>query len=77
MLTSILVGLGLVLLFEGLGPLLMPKAWQQMLRLMSEQPPAQLAASGAAWWWRAPLYSGRWRIESPAKWRLRKVTPGQ
>ena len=38
MLTSILMGLGLLLLFEGLGPLLMPRAWQQMLRLLSEQP---------------------------------------
>ncbi|ENC9556859.1 DUF2065 family protein [Aeromonas hydrophila] len=37
MLTSILMGLGLLLLFEGLGPLLMPRAWQQMLRLLSEQ----------------------------------------
>ncbi|MGL4932130.1 MAG: DUF2065 family protein, partial [Aeromonas sp.] len=32
MLTSVLTGLGLLLLFEGLGPLLIPKRWQQMLR---------------------------------------------
>ncbi|HGY0993107.1 DUF2065 domain-containing protein [Aeromonas salmonicida] len=48
MLTSILMGLGLLLLFEGLGPLLMPKAWQQMLRLLSEQPPEQLRCIGGA-----------------------------
>ncbi|BBT79085.1 hypothetical protein WP8S18E11_07510 [Aeromonas veronii] len=48
MLTSILMGLGLLLLFEGLGPLLMPKAWQQMLRLLSEQPPEQLRRIGGS-----------------------------
>ncbi|WP_421223925.1 DUF2065 domain-containing protein [Aeromonas enteropelogenes] len=46
MLTSVLMGLGLLLLFEGLGPLLMPRAWQQMLRLLSEQPPEQLRRIG-------------------------------
>ncbi len=48
MLTSILMGLGLLLLFEGLGPLLMPKAWQQLLRLLSEQPPEQLRRIGGS-----------------------------
>ncbi len=48
MLTSMLAGLGLLLLFEGLGPLLVPKAWQQMLRLLSEQPPEQLRRIGGA-----------------------------
>ena len=42
------MGLGLLLLFEGLGPLLMPKAWQQMLRLLSEQPPEQLRRIGGS-----------------------------
>lgn len=46
MLTSILMGLGLLLLFEGLGPLLMPRAWQQMLRLLSDQPAEQLRRIG-------------------------------
>ncbi|MFQ2203707.1 DUF2065 domain-containing protein [Aeromonas hydrophila] len=46
MLTSVLMGLGLLLLFEGLGPLLAPKAWQQMLRLMSDQPPESLRRIG-------------------------------
>ncbi|MEZ6927961.1 MULTISPECIES: DUF2065 domain-containing protein [unclassified Aeromonas] len=46
MLTSILMGLCLLLLFEGLGPLLMPRAWQQMLRLLSEQPTEQLHRIG-------------------------------
>ncbi|WDL81779.1 DUF2065 family protein [Aeromonas bestiarum] len=48
MLTSILMGLGLLLLFEGLGPLLMPKAWQQMLRLLIDQPPEQLRRIGGS-----------------------------
>ncbi|PKQ81498.1 DUF2065 domain-containing protein [Aeromonas sobria] len=48
MLTSMLAGLGLLLLFEGLGPLLVPKAWQQMLRLLSELPPEQLRRIGGA-----------------------------
>ncbi|MGL5976935.1 MAG: DUF2065 domain-containing protein [Aeromonas sobria] len=48
MLTSMLAGLGLLLLFEGLGPLLIPKAWQQMLRLLSELPPEQLRRIGGS-----------------------------
>ncbi|WP_303846104.1 DUF2065 domain-containing protein [Aeromonas sobria] len=48
MLTSMLAVLGLLLLFEGLGPLLIPKAWQQMLRLLSEQPPEQLRRIGGS-----------------------------
>lgn len=48
MLTSILAGLGLLLLFEGLGPLLVPKVWQQMLRLLSELPPEQLRRIGGS-----------------------------
>ena len=46
MLTSMLMGLGLLLLFEGLGPLLAPRAWQQMLRLLGELPPEQLRRIG-------------------------------
>ena len=30
------------------GPLLMPKAWQQMLRLLSDQPPEQLRRIGGS-----------------------------
>lgn len=48
MLTSMLMGLGLLLLFEGLGPLLMPKGWQQMLRLLSEQPAERLRRIGGS-----------------------------
>ncbi|EKP0259768.1 DUF2065 domain-containing protein [Aeromonas sobria] len=48
MLTSMLAGLGLLLLFEGLGPLLVPKAWQQMLRMLSELPPEQLRRIGGS-----------------------------
>jgi hypothetical protein len=43
-----LAGLGLLLLFEGLGPLLVPKAWQQILRLLSELPPEQLRRIGGS-----------------------------
>ena len=32
--------------FEGLGPLLAPRAWQQMLRLLGELPPEQLRRIG-------------------------------
>ncbi len=46
MLTAILIGVGLLLLFEGLGPLLAPRVWQRMLRLMSDQPPEQLRRIG-------------------------------
>ena len=48
LLSPLLLGslLGLLLLFEGLGPLLMPRAWQQMLRLLSEQPTEQLRRIG-------------------------------
>ncbi|WP_421222474.1 DUF2065 domain-containing protein [Aeromonas sp. 602293] len=48
MMTSILTGLGLLLLFEGLGPFLMPRVWQQMLRLLSEQPAEQLRRIGGS-----------------------------
>ncbi|MGL4716090.1 MAG: DUF2065 domain-containing protein [Aeromonas sp.] len=48
MLTSVLTGLGLLLLFEGLGPLLIPKRWQQMLRLLSDQPAEQLRRVGGS-----------------------------
>jgi uncharacterized protein len=42
------LGLGLLLLFEGLGPLLMPRAWQQMLRLLSDQSPEHLRRIGGS-----------------------------
>ena len=48
MMTPILTGIGLLLLFEGLGPLLMPKGWQQMLRLLSDQPAEQLRRIGGS-----------------------------
>ncbi|QWL61715.1 DUF2065 domain-containing protein [Aeromonas jandaei] len=48
MMTSILTGIGLLLLFEGLGPLLMPRWWQQMLRLLSDQPAEQLRRIGGS-----------------------------
>ena len=54
MLTSMLMGLGLLLLFEGLGPLLMPRAWQQMLRLLSDQPAEQLRRIGGCLLYTSP-----------------------
>ena len=47
MLTAILMGVGLLLLFEGLGPLLGRRVWQRMLSLMSDQPREQLRRIGA------------------------------
>ena len=47
MLTSMLMGLGLLLLFEGLGPLLAPRAWQQMLRLLEQATPGTSRHQGA------------------------------
>ncbi|MGL4250169.1 MAG: DUF2065 domain-containing protein [Aeromonas sp.] len=48
MMISLLTGLGLLLLFEGLGPLLMPKGWQQMLRLLSDMSVEQLRRIGGS-----------------------------
>lgn len=43
---AILIGLGLLLLFEGLGPLLMPRLWQQVLSQLAQQPPESLRRLG-------------------------------
>ncbi|ELP5730472.1 TPA: DUF2065 domain-containing protein [Vibrio vulnificus] len=43
---SLWVALGLVLIVEGLGPLLAPKGWRNMVTQLSEQPDNQLRRIG-------------------------------
>ncbi|ENM5894927.1 DUF2065 domain-containing protein [Vibrio mimicus] len=40
------VALGLVLIAEGLGPLLAPRGWRQMVSQLSQQPDNQLRRIG-------------------------------
>ncbi|AOW83710.1 DUF2065 domain-containing protein [Vibrio mimicus] len=40
------VALGLVLIVEGLGPLLAPRGWRQMVSQLSQQPDNQLRRIG-------------------------------
>nr|WP_136252719.1 DUF2065 domain-containing protein [Ningiella ruwaisensis] len=42
----ILAALCLLLIFEGIGPLVLPNKWQQFMREMSEQPPEVLRRIG-------------------------------
>lgn len=43
---SLWVALGLVLIVEGLGPLLAPRGWRSMVAQLSEQPDHQLRRIG-------------------------------
>ncbi|ENY6171166.1 DUF2065 domain-containing protein [Vibrio fluvialis] len=43
---SIWVAIGLVLIAEGLGPLIAPNGWRQMVAQLSEQPDNQLRRIG-------------------------------
>lgn len=43
---GIWIALGLVLVLEGLGPLLAPNAWKQMMAQLSQQPDNQLRRLG-------------------------------
>ncbi|ELI5735330.1 DUF2065 domain-containing protein [Vibrio fluvialis] len=43
---SIWVAIGLVLIAEGLGPLIAPNSWRQMVAQLSEQPDNQLRRIG-------------------------------
>ncbi|WP_045618779.1 DUF2065 domain-containing protein [Vibrio vulnificus] len=43
---SLWVALGLVLIVEGLGPLLVPRGWRNMVAQLSEQPDNQLRRIG-------------------------------
>lgn len=45
---NLLIGFGLMLLFEGLGPLLFPRLWQRVLRQIGEWPAASLHRLGGA-----------------------------
>lgn len=40
------LGLGLVLVLEGLGPMLYPKAWRKMIQAMTQLPDATLRRFG-------------------------------
>lgn len=40
------IALGLVLIVEGLGPLLAPRGWRQMVSQLSQQPDNQLRRIG-------------------------------
>lgn len=44
---TLMLALGLVLIIEGIGPLLFPKQWQQYLAEMARQPAATLQWLGA------------------------------
>ncbi|GAD90885.1 MULTISPECIES: DUF2065 domain-containing protein [Vibrio] len=43
---GIWIAIGLVLVLEGLGPLLAPNAWRKMMAQMSQQPDNQLRRLG-------------------------------
>jgi uncharacterized protein YjeT (DUF2065 family) len=43
---SLWVALGLVLIFEGLGPLLAPKGWRNMVLQLAQQPDEQIRRVG-------------------------------
>ncbi|RLV58606.1 DUF2065 domain-containing protein [Parashewanella curva] len=45
---TIMLALGVVLVFEGLGPLLTPNKWKQVLASISEQTPQSLQRLGGA-----------------------------
>ena len=45
--TTMMLAIGLVLILEGIGPLLFPKKWQQYLAEMARQPAATLQWIGA------------------------------
>ncbi|AJI81855.1 putative inner membrane protein YjeT (clustered with HflC) [Yersinia enterocolitica] len=44
--STILLALGLVLVLEGLGPMLYPKAWRKMILAMAQLPDATLRRFG-------------------------------
>ncbi|EKN3500179.1 DUF2065 family protein [Yersinia enterocolitica] len=44
--STILLALGLVLVLEGLGPMLYPKAWRKMILVMTQLPDATLRRFG-------------------------------
>ena len=46
MLDTILVALALLLIVEGLGPMLFPNRWQRFMQQMAQQPLNQLRSMG-------------------------------
>lgn len=44
--TSVWLALGLVLILEGLGPMVAPKGWRKMITLLSQQPDNALRRIG-------------------------------
>lgn len=46
MMTNILISLAIVLIIEGIGPMLFANKWQKYLQHLSQQPVNQLRATG-------------------------------
>ncbi len=43
---AFIIAIGLLLIFEGMGPALFPKAWRKMVSQMAQQPDKQLKQIG-------------------------------
>ncbi|WP_105902309.1 DUF2065 domain-containing protein [Vibrio gangliei] len=43
---ELIIALGLLLIFEGIGPALFPKAWREMISQIAQQPENQLKKIG-------------------------------
>ena len=46
MLNTLLVALALLLIFEGLGPMMFPNKWQKFIQQVAQQPLNQLRSMG-------------------------------
>ncbi|MCF7355678.1 DUF2065 domain-containing protein [Vibrio sp. CK2-1] len=44
--TALMIAIGLLLIFEGMGPALFPKQWRDMVSQMAQQPDQQLKRIG-------------------------------
>ncbi|WP_038149570.1 MULTISPECIES: DUF2065 domain-containing protein [Vibrio] len=44
--TALMIAIGLLLIFEGMGPALFPKLWRDMVSQMAQQPDQQLKRIG-------------------------------
>ncbi|MGO2343296.1 DUF2065 domain-containing protein [Vibrio litoralis] len=44
--TALMIAIGLLLIFEGMGPALFPKQWRNMVSQMAQQPDQQLKRIG-------------------------------
>ncbi|MGV3003318.1 DUF2065 domain-containing protein [Vibrio sp.] len=45
--TALMIAIGLLLIFEGMGPALFPKQWRDMVSQMAQQPEQTLKRIGA------------------------------